>query len=1491
MKKRIVISLALVFILAISLGFGINNRIYAEEPIGEVPSALADNEYATLEDFKAGFLSELHNHNENIVIRLRGTALTHPDISAIISEALRHNIDDPKGGDYIMQNITGGYNYHFEVGEDESGVYTELTFTTNFFTDAEMEREVDEAVAELLSDLDLSDKSDYQKIKAVYNWITENIVYDWDWDDESFDISHRHSTHAAIVSKKAVCQGISSLFYRLMLELDIDCRVITGVTGDENHAWNIVKLNGVYYNMDATWDLGLSDHYGYFLLTDSSFVEHDRDDFYKTEEFYAEYPMATVPYVEHVAASGSVNANIHWVLDADTGTLTISGTGAIPSYRFSEPPWYGYRTNVSRIVIEEGITEVGERSLYWCVNCTEVQLPTTLIAIREYGFNSLQSLEQITLPENLKIIEFCAFSECLALKSIVLPDSVTTVGPNVFSNCENLTSATLSAGMREVPDSMFSGDPKLSHVVIPEGITRISDTAFIMCGFTEFNIPSTVTGIGVASFSGCSKLTKITVAEGNPVYKDVDGVLFSKDGTRLICYPAAKTGSRYYIPEGTVVVDYGAFRGQTKLYSVTFPSSLIEIEGYAFSYCTKLDGLVFPETLLTIGTDAFRSCTLLTSVTFNNPDVELVGYTFAACSRLKSIDLPANLKAIPNGLFFGCKALESIEIPKTITSIGSSAFFDCDLLTDVVIPGNVKSIGQQAFDFCQLLSSITFEEGVTTLDWIAVRNAPNLSEVHLPASLRSIGKENFDNCPKLYVYVDCRSAGYSYVLNNGIRYKATHKYIPLSSYPSTCTQNGYTLYGCRCGYLDGYRSDFLPFAEHTYVSNTTPPTCTEQGYTTHTCSVCGDSYINNYVDATGHSYQNGMCTECGAASPEMTDWSGASVVFVGDSITYGTGTEKTYHSFIDEMGVFASVQSMGIAGSCISSKSDYGSGNSPLVARYTSIPDADLIVIFMGTNDYGHETPLGSPTDTTDVSFYGAMNIILSGIKTRHPNSRIVFVTPLHRYGFGTSKILGTKFTYDYIANGRGHSLDDYVNAIKAICEKYSVPVIDLFNEYPVDPSDSADKMTYMPDGLHPNTDGHEIISNLIFEKLKSIPRINGDDNDEENGSDTEDALLCYGNKFVSNYVDDTTRASSIVNLYLSKGQTVTFKLPGEYEWALAKTDSADSTVFSRYYPENGWNHVSSYTVTEDGYYGLVLKKCDGSTFNFENQDSENVFDYISVENPDEHRHSYIATVTPPTCTEQGYTTYTCHCGASYVEDYTDALGHNFGDWQSVTEPDCTEDGLERRDCTRCDHYETSVVSKTGHTYITVVTPPTCTEQGYTTYTCHCGDSYFDDYTDALGHTYITGVTPPTCTEQGYTTYTCRCGDSYVDNYTDPLGHLWNDGEIIRHPTTSSVGEMLYVCTVCRAEKREEIPMLEYETGDVNGEGGVSSSDAVYLLMHTFFPEEYPINQDGDFDNSGRVDSADAIYLLMYTFFPDEYPLAEPIRVTVEVSGRRKEDE
>lgn len=227
-----------------------------------------------------------------------------------------------------------------------------------------------------------------------------------------------------------------------------------------------------------------------------------------------------------------------------------------------------------------------------------------------------------------------------------------------------------------------------------------------------------------------------------------------------------------------------------------------------------------------------------------------------------------------------------------------------------------------------------------------------------------------------------------------------------------------------------------------------------------------------------------------AASKDFNFWSGKRMVCVGDSITAGSGTTQTYWSMLESILGLSKMTGMGVGGSCVSAKSDYGTGNSPLINRYTSIPEADLITIFMGTNDWGHETPMGTIDDTTDVSFYGALNVIIPGLITKYPNARIVWITPMHRYGFGTSKITGQRFTYDHLPNGRGHTLKDYVDAIKEVCARWSVPVIDLYSMSGLHPYIAAHKSTYMPDGLHPNKAGHEKMAYLIAKWLQIYANI-----------------------------------------------------------------------------------------------------------------------------------------------------------------------------------------------------------------------------------------------------------------------------------------------------------------------------------------------------------------------------------------------------------------
>ena len=153
------------------------------------------------------------------------------------------------------------------------------------------------------------------------------------------------------------------------------------------------------------------------------------------------------------------------------------------------------------------------------------------------------------------------------------------------------------------------------------------------------------------------------------------------------------------------------------------------------------------------------------------------------------------------------------------------------------------------------------------------------------------------------------------------------------------------------------------------------------------------------------------------------------------------------------------------------------------------------------------------------------------------------------------------------------------------------------------------------------------------------------------------------------------------------------------------------------------------------------------------------------------NEHTYSVVVTPPTCTEKGYTTYICsHCDDSYVGSYVNPNGHSYTD-EVTKNATCTEKGSRTFTCGVCGDTYSEEIAASGHDYRAVVTPPTCLTNGYTTYICDCGHTYTDDVVEVSGHAYKGVVTTPTATQKGYTTYTCSgCGDSYVDDYVSAYG-------------------------------------------------------------------------------------------------------------------------
>ena len=247
--------------------------------------------HETIADAAAELRAKMIDREMSIVIGLKWDSPDEALMTQILDEALRHT-GNPKEGDYLLRHYGG---CGIGMGGRYSGNDVYLVFTYNilrYYTTSKQEAEVDAAVVTLLDQLDVWDKSDYEKVKAVYDYICSHVTYDY--NGLSGTDYTTYSAWKALTQGTSVCQGYANLFYRLMLELGVDNRIISGTGNGGPHAWNIVKLNGLYYNVDSTWDAARTEvnlDYDYFLRSPANFTDHIRDQEFDSPEFHTQYPM------------------------------------------------------------------------------------------------------------------------------------------------------------------------------------------------------------------------------------------------------------------------------------------------------------------------------------------------------------------------------------------------------------------------------------------------------------------------------------------------------------------------------------------------------------------------------------------------------------------------------------------------------------------------------------------------------------------------------------------------------------------------------------------------------------------------------------------------------------------------------------------------------------------------------------------------------------------------------------------------------------------------------------------------------------------------------------------------------------------------------------------------------------------------------------------------------------------------------------------------
>ena len=327
-------------------------------------------------------------------------------------------------------------------------------------------------------------------------------------------------------------------------------------------------------------------------------------------------------------------------------------------------------TNLTSIKIPDGVASIGKSAFAGCKDLATIEIPSSVTKIGEDAFKDCSSLTSIVIPNSVKEIEAGTFSGCTSLTSIEIPHGVSSIGDNAFYYCKSITSVKIPNSVGIIWDAAFSGCTSLNSIDIPEGVSSMGHVAFSNCtSLTSIKIPSSLTIMTNIVFLGCKKLKEIIVDKGNPSYcsfdgalfskdmgrliyvpggktkftwpnnefatcehtfddctklkklsvardhprlRSINGVLYSKDGSELVCFPMGKESIE--IPSYVTKIGYGAFANSARLISIVIPKSVTEIDGSAFENCTSLTTIVIPDSVTKIGRDAFSGCTHLTEL-------------------------------------------------------------------------------------------------------------------------------------------------------------------------------------------------------------------------------------------------------------------------------------------------------------------------------------------------------------------------------------------------------------------------------------------------------------------------------------------------------------------------------------------------------------------------------------------------------------------------------------------------------------------------------------------------------------------------------------------------------------------------------------------------------------------------------------------------------------------------------------------------------------
>ena len=933
-----------------------------------------------------------------------------------------------------------------------------------------------------------------------------------------------------------------------------------------------------------------------------------------------------------------------------------------------------------------------------------------------------------------------------SILNVVLAENVQTIGSYAFYKCSGMTRITIPGTLQQIGSYAFFGCASLETAAIPDSVTYIGWYAFCMCSsLKDLSLGSGIKKIESGTFNQCTSLEEVV------------------------------------LPEGLVTLGQ-AFSQCSALKSVTFPATLQKITGDAFWYCEALTDVYIRDADAWCKVDFendyanpnlyAKQLHLLdengqevTGITLGNTVTSIPNFAFKNMTALTSVSIPATVDSIGEYAFGNCVNLMEASVPETLTIIPEGLFQGCGKLTSFKIPGAVTKIDQYAFDGCSSLSDFDLFYGITEIGENAFRDCIGASSVFVPSSITTIGSGAFYGCTGLTaVYISDLDAWCRIDFGNS------------GANPLAYAGDLY-VYGAPVTELDfptgiGKVNDYAFFNCTSLTSVTIPNDVEQVGiYAFANCSNLTDVVLKIGVKQIG----DGVFQRCSALTYVSIP---VTVRTIGGwAFCECTGlTEIAIPDSVTDIGSFAfsdcknldSVTITDVDAWCQIQFADWWSN--PLYNGATLYLSGERIkdmVISEAVQEIGKYAFIGQ-TDLVSVTLPAGLTAV--GERAFEKCSSLTDV-----YFLGTEyqwQQVNIGIYNEWLEQATLHFTDGHVHSLVYYEGK--------------DPTCSQ-----------VGWNAYKSCSTCQYTTYEEIPTIEHSYTSEEVSTTcTTDGYIivtCEDCGYTYTYVyqqawghswDDgvvtvaPTEESTGIKTYTCRNcpETKTEVLP-----TVVHTHSYNAVTTPATCEESGYtthtcacgdsyvdtpvaamgHNMGKWSVTvpaECNTAGTQIRTCTRCDY----EESEQI--------SPTGKHNYVPTVTPPTCTQQGYTTYTCACGDRYVGDYTPVSDHSYN--PIVYKPTCTEQGFTIYICSCGEKYIGDYVEPAGHAYgdWVDVKAPTCLLPGTQNRTCSLCFTVQAQTVPATGHKYNpTEVVAPTYSAGGYTVYTCVCGDSYTDDAVKPL--------------------------------------------------------------------------------------------------------------------------